>query len=313
MASRKLAVWQYMVVANLISCLCLTAPTAAQGGKKMTLTTKDGVALGITYYASNAGKDAAPVIILPDFKDSRAAYAGLAQSLQRPGQEPNRPAFAVVTVDLRGHGESTKQQLPGSEERELDANKFRTNDFVAMAQFDMAAVRQFLVIENDGEKLNLNKLSIIGAGLGASIGTAWAAQDWSWPPLAVGKQGQDVKALVLISPRWRNRGLLLQRALRQPGVQREVAMMILFGKDDSGVRRDITRIQGQVEKFHPEPESTADKPSDLQILAVPDTGLQGGALIRHIGAPAEKRIADFLYTHVVDEPHKWIQRRHRIP
>jgi pimeloyl-ACP methyl ester carboxylesterase len=313
MALKKLAHWQFVAAASLSAMLSLAAPAAAQRSKDITVTTKDGVTLGATYFASDAGKEAAPVIILPDFKDSRAAFTPLAQSLQRPSGDPDRPAFAVLTVDLRGHGESTKQRFPNGSENELDASKLRIEDFRAMVVLDMEAVRRFLVTENDSEKLNLNKLTIIGTGLGASVGTLWAAQDWSAPPLAVGKQGQDVKALVMISPRWKSHGLLMQTALRQRGVQRLVAMMIMFGMEDSAVRRDISRIKGQVERFHPEPESTADKPSDLQVLAVPDTRLQGGELLRHVGEPADKRIADFLYTHVVDAPHEWSQRRNRIP
>ena len=66
-----------------------------------------------------------------------------------------------------------------------------------MAALDMEAVRKFLVDKNDAGELNLNKLCLVGSGMGASVAANWAVQDWSAPPLAVGKQGQDVKALVL--------------------------------------------------------------------------------------------------------------------
>ena len=42
---------------------------------------------------------------------------------------------------------------------------------------------------------------------GRQRGRAVAAHDWATPPLAVRKQGQDVKALVLLSPRWKFNGL----------------------------------------------------------------------------------------------------------
>ena len=84
--------------------------------------------------------------------------------------------------------------------------------------------------KNDQGEINLNELSIIGVGLGASVATIWAAHDWAYPPLAVGKQGQDVKALVLVSPRWKNNGLLIQKAVQQRDVQREIALIMMLLK-----------------------------------------------------------------------------------
>ena len=206
----------------------LTSPAWAQKEEAkepevVTFTTKDGVTLKGTFYASSLGKQATPVILLTDWKDSRSVYANLAKRLQRPSEKDSHKSFAVLTVDLRGHGDSTKQQLPNGKTKRLDAAKVGRKELAAMVQFDMAAARKFLVTKNDAGQLNLNRLSIVGAGLGASVATNFAALDWSYPPLAVGKQGQDVKALVLVSPRWSYKGLILQNALRQPGVQRKVA------------------------------------------------------------------------------------------
>jgi hypothetical protein len=183
-----------------------------------------------------------------------------------------------------------------------------------MVGYDMEAVRTFLVGKNDKGEINLNELSIIGVGLGASIGTIWASHDWAVPPLTVGKQGQDVKALVLISPRWKNKGLLLQQAIRQPGVQREVALIMIYGRNDSKVRADVRRIKKQVEKYHPEPESDNAKPNDLAGLGVP-TSLQGGKLLQEAGLREKvgQRIADFLNLHVAEQDHEWLKRRNRIP
>ena len=76
------------------------------------MQTKDGVDLSITYYASSVGKDATPVILLHDYKDTQGMFSSLAQRLQSPGEEDKHASFAVVTVDLRGHGASTKQATP---------------------------------------------------------------------------------------------------------------------------------------------------------------------------------------------------------
>ena len=160
----------------------------------------------------------------------------------------------------------------------------------------------------DSGKLNLNRLSLMGVGVGASVAANWAAKDWSMPPLAVGKQGQDVKALVLISPRWKNRGLLMHQALRQPGLQRNVGVMLIYGREDRRVTADVRRIYKQLERYHPEPESrNTDNPLDLLALGS-DTSLQGKELLRTLGDQGETRIIDFLRIHVSEEDYEWSKR-----
>ena len=104
----------------------------------------------------------------------------------------------------------------------------------------------------------------------------------------------------------------MEHALREPGVQRQVAMMMIFGADDSRTRADVLRIKKQVERYHPEPKSSTDKPSDLAGLGVPNTRLAGGELLSQLDPVAVDRIAGFIQLHVADEDHPWIQRRDRI-
>ena len=164
------------------------------------LQTKDGVGLSSTYYPSALGQEAAPVVMLHDIKGTQGMFASLARRLQSPGNQDTHPSFAVVTVDLRGHGGSAKQTSPTGQTREIDPAKLTRQDIVNMGA-DLEAIRSFLVGKNDAEELNLNKLALFGVGMGATVAVNWAAQDWIAPPLSIGKQGQDVKALVLISPR----------------------------------------------------------------------------------------------------------------
>ena len=91
--------------------LTIAPNTSAQSSRtaepeEVKLTTKDGVRLGVTYYASSMGKKAVPVVMLHDYKESRAVFHALAQALHSP-REPNQDSHAVLTVDLRGHGDST--------------------------------------------------------------------------------------------------------------------------------------------------------------------------------------------------------------
>ena len=306
------------VALAVFAAFLASPPASAQGSKPekpidVTMKTKDGVELVGTYYPSSAGKDATPVVCLPDWKDSRAVYDQLARRMQSGGGGDDggvdHPSFAVLTVDLRGHGDSTTQRGPGGATRKLDAAKLDRKDLHAMVEYDMGAIRSFLVDENDDGKLNINKLAIVGAGLGASVAVNWAAVDWSYPPLAVGKQGQDVKALVLISPEWSYKGLQLNKALRHPGVREQIAFLIMYGGGDRSNAADAKRIEKQLERYHPRPQSLPEgEPHSLTLLA-PDTKLQGTKFLTQAGAPAEEAIIKFLAVHDAEQDYEWTRRR----
>ena len=306
-----------------ITCLALliavgTGPTvlaqrvrsARPESKK--LETRDGVKLSITYYPSSEEKDATPVVMLHDHKDTQGVFTSLASRLQAPTREDKHPSFAVVAVDLRGHGASTQQSMPDASNREINAAKLEKNDFIAMSVYDMEAVRGFLVGENDAHRLNLNKLCLLGVGMGGTVAVNWAATDWVAPPLLVGKQGQDVKALVLVSPQWRYRGVQMQQAMRVRDLKRGAAWMLIWGGEDSDASSDVRRIVKQLERFHPEPKSTQDAGKrGLQEIPL-RTSLQGSNLLSQAGKPLEDRIIAFLTVQAAEKELPWIKRRDRI-
>ncbi len=186
------------------------ASPAAKRGEKLPgpqeisgsqLQTRDGVSLSATFFPGpeGKGKESVPVLLLHNWKSSRKEFAVLAPELQKKG-------CAVLVPDLRGHGASKTQIVVGRgrpREEKLDAAKFRANDYTNMAKYDMGALRSFLVKRNNAGELNLNKLVIVGSEMGAAVAMVWAAYDWTIPNYehAGIKQGQDVKALVLISPK----------------------------------------------------------------------------------------------------------------
>ena len=317
-ASRRLT----CVALFLAACLPRPAsaqPAAAPPPEAVSLQTKDGVQLKLTYYPSAwrgtaKAKQVTPVVLLHDYKDTRASLARLAQRLQAPAEdELERPSFAVVTVDLRAHGESTKAVLPSGEPIELDAARLDKQGLLAMASFDMEVVRGFLVAKNDAGELNLNKLSLLGAGMGANVATNWALQDWAAPALAVGKQGQDVKALVLISPTWSYKGLSLQAPMRFRPLMQNVAWLLIYGDEDSKARAEGRRVAKQLERYHPErEEGAAARPRGLEVVAWPSK-LQGDTLLTRIGAPIEDQVVQFLVEHVANQEHPWLSRLDRLP
>ena len=313
-ASRRLACVAYSLAAWI--ALGFAAQSVAQMSPQVVpLQTRDGVQLKVTYYPSKhpkgspQAKQVAPVVLLHDYKETRAVFAALAERLQGPVEgEPDRPSFAVVAVDLRAHGDSTKQIFAGGTQIDLDAAKLGKNDFVAMATLDMEAVRGLLFVKNDAGELNIDKLCLVGAGMGANVAANWAAQDWAAPPLAVGKQGQDVKALVLISPRWSFNGLTMQAPLRFRPLKEFVAWQLIYGEEDPRVKADINRIYRQLEPLHANrDDANANRPQDLVVIGVPSK-LQGGTLISKIGPPIENQIIRFLAENVASKEQPWVSR-----
>jgi len=173
-----------------------------------TLVTKDGVPIRCTYFPSGAGKDSAVVVLLHGKRGNRLVwqtgvgnYPGYAQALQQNG-------FAVVTVDLRGHGES----VPGSAgvpaaNKKADEIKLTPPITQAMVRQDLEAVKRFLLEEHEKQQLNINKLAIVGADFSTHVALSYAVLDWSKlpyddAPVEAQKtpRGKDVRALILLSP-----------------------------------------------------------------------------------------------------------------
>src|SRR4051812_22438234 len=115
MAARWKLVWLLLLAAH--SHLASLMPRTASAAEVVSLTTRDGVQLKISYFPGTArkgspqAKQTTPVVFVHDFKGSRAVFANLIGKLQATGkdkEEGDRPSFAAVTVDMRAHGESTK-------------------------------------------------------------------------------------------------------------------------------------------------------------------------------------------------------------
>ncbi len=283
--------------------------------RPVELTTKDGVLLNGTFFpAERANKETPVVVMLADEGESPKVFDRLALGLQfaQKREGGDRPGFSVLAVALRGQGDSTRVRLPDGEVVDRRGARLTPTDAEAMVKTDMEAVRQFLVDKNDAGELNLNRLCYFGVGLGAAVATNAAAVDWAVPNLNRGKQGQDVKALVLVSPPWRQLGLSMLPALRQPGVQKEVAVLLTYGGEDKSTKSNAKRIVTQLEKGRPTPPEAAEgEPAPVPTIVdrPGESTLQGTAWLKQAGDRGEQLILRFLEEWLVKPEHPWTQRR----
>jgi len=269
--------------------------------ESVTFSTKDGGQLKGTYFPSSAGP-AAPVVVLLHGKGGnrlvwqagKGQYPGFAQALQQN-------EFAVVTVDLRGHGENA-----GGGNAKKNEVKLRPVDHTAMVTFDMEAVKKFLYDEHQAKKLNMNKLAIVGADLTTAVALNYTELDWSKEPYddaAVPSQrtprGQDVKALVLLSPEITVPGLVTnQAAQRLRGMKMPV--MVGVGKKD---KTDKGAAKKLAEQLMPKEEAMP-----YVVLQEYDTTARGTDML-NLGVGVEQQMYKFLDDYVKKAPGEWRDRK----
>ena len=288
-----------------------TAPLAAAKKlpppEELTLATSDGLALRATYFASLLGKEAVPVILLHSSKGSRGDFASMAVDLQKLGH-------AVLVPDLRGHGESTQLKNPQTQrEVDLDATRFSRMDYLKMVNFDMEKLKNFLRDKNNAGELNLEKLCVVGVELGAVVALNWAALDWSWPILATGKQGQDVKALALISPEWTIKGgFSINEALATNAVQSELSIMLIAGASNSKSMSDTKRMYAGFERSHPAPPAGEEAEKQDLFLIPLKTSLAGGKILGEPSLNLNAIIAQFIDYRLVKKQFAWSERKNPL-
>ena len=273
-------------------------PAAAKAGppaqEDVTLKTDDGVTLKATYYAGTSGKDSIPVVLLHGYKESRKDYADLAPALQRD------LGCAVLVPDLRGHGDSTSG-TGGA----VEVARMKPADFSAMSSRDMVAIRSFLIDENNGggksPRLNLNKLCIVGAGMGATVAAEFARDDWGLAPAGPWQMGTFTKGLVLISPELNDRRLKLMPTLADQNVQKQISILLLVGKESPQKLKDAKSIFDKLARFHPLPEEAKRKAKQTLYYGALDTNLQGTKMFTLPSLNVPGLIEDFI-TRRLDGP-----------
>src|ERR671922_1155128 len=153
------------------------------GQQRVSFLTDDKVLIVGTYYTpqtSSSSNNSATttstnaIILLHMLGYNRNDWNSFASTLSN---ESN--GYAVLSIDLRGHGDSTTQNG-----NTISFQSFTASDFNEMVA-DVKAAKQFLVTQKN---INPNNIAIVGASIGANIALNYAASDPS------------IKAVVLLSP-----------------------------------------------------------------------------------------------------------------
>ncbi|MCE9554720.1 MAG: alpha/beta hydrolase [Planctomycetes bacterium] len=312
--------WRVGVSALLLSVMGTAVHAAPPAGPKtgpsgthddgpaepmvVPLQTRDGVQLKCTFYPSTKGKKAVPVVILHEWKGKRSDYKDLALFLQSKGH-------AVMVPDLRGHGESTTMRIGPDKTITLKAIKIKKKDIELMVLEDMEAVKRFLRDEKNNEgELNLEKLCIIGVEMGAVVAANWALLDWDTPVFPPPhKRGQDVKALVLVSPEWSFKGVSMAPAIENAKLQANLSIMLMVGSKDTKALEAAEKIENKLARFHPEPADGEAKSKKTLYMVKLDTSLQGAKLVNQVELKTDRIISGFIDLRLVEQSFPWSERR----
>jgi hypothetical protein len=144
--------------------------------------------------------------------------------------------------------------------------------------------------------------------MGAVVAINWAALDWSWPVLATGKQGQDVKGLVLISPEWSFRGARINDAVVHPNIRGDVSALIVVGRRNSALLPGARRLHSALARYRP----NNDGAKRTLWLETPQTSLQGTPLLNEKTLGVDQMILDFVELRLADPPQTWSARRNPL-
>lgn len=296
---RRMTVNRLIVAAWLIAIAADSA--MAQPSKKAvieekTLTTDDNVELKATYFKSTSGKDAPVIIMLHGKGGSRRQYKAFATELQVKGD------FAVITVDLRGHGDS--QQTKKGELKKTDYTNMVTND--------MEAVRDFIFDEHQKEQLNMNKQGIVACEFSASVALTYTEMDWDKKPFddspVPGQgtpRGQDVRALALISPDISTPGLLAGKAA---GIVRTFPIAVMIGAAEKDKIHDLASSKKLYDQFLTKRGEKED--NMLYFSAYPEAARGMDLIVQDPTVRAH--ITAFLTKHVKEFHSEWRDRRSRL-
>lgn len=294
------------------SAVLAQAPRPAdkkQAGTDQILPSRgDGWPIHVTYYEATAGKESPVAVLIPGAEGPEVKDARTRRVFEKTALELQKNGFAVVTVDLRKHGDS----VPATDVAGTAAARLGAADYTLMAASDLEAVKDFLLKEHQNEKLNVRKLGIVAVGSSAMVATAFTVADWEKTPypdaptLAMRTpRGQDVRALMLISPKASVKGLNSNNVLRSlRGLL--VAVHVLASSSVKSEARDAEKIFKAV-------ELKPGEPSDVRKTTMAPMEISAERFLEGKEADTtNKLIVDFLNQNVKNLDEPWRSRKSRL-
>ncbi|TWU40703.1 alpha/beta hydrolase [Novipirellula artificiosorum] len=206
----------------------------------MTLKTRDGISLRAAYFPSKKQKDAIPVLLIHEWQGQGSPYLKLVLALQEAG-------CAVLVPEYRGHGGSKDYVDIRGNIQQFNPATMGKRDVERIIAFDLEEAKQFLKEKNNKGELNLNALVLVGIREGGIFASLFTVRDWRWPSVGRKKQGQDVKALVLISPEKQMKGLSIDSTLTDPNLIR-LPILVVAG-DTSPDAAEANRVSKRIEGY----------------------------------------------------------------
>ena len=294
----------FAIFVFLVAFVTATTAVAQTRAKKekpklrtLSLTTKDGIKLRAFYFPSEKKKNAIPVMLIHEWGGQASPYGKLVRELNKAG-------CAVLVPDFRGHGGSKTYIDARGNNKDFNLAQMSQRDVGNIVAYDLEEAKSFLKDENNAGKLNLNALVVIGVREGCVLASHWAQRDWRWHSVGNIKQGQDVKAMIFVSPDKQVKGLAIDPTLTDVNLL-GLPIMIVAGNDSpeaSEAKRVAKRIEAK-KRVMGRGETTGFE------LVMPKTKLSGAALVNESSTVIPK-IADFITTHVDsgDQGHPWVER-----
>lgn len=304
-----------ILIAACAALACCPASSTAADDDPRPVNLKadgDGFPIVATYYPARkdknpAGLEKAAVVVLLHGEDGSRLIWDKSSAPPGPKAMPFAPllhdnGYAVVTVDLRKHGDS----LDKGEKAPIEPL-----DYGKMVAGDLVAVKRFLVEEHEAKRLNVNKLAIIAADNSSAVAAEFARGDWAQPRHLDGPggspgtpRGQDVRALVFLSPvltAGRAQTRQAMNFLKGPAFQ--VAFLFIAGSKDPQDKGAAKALHDVVKNVTQNAERT--------YLETPNTNARGTDLLGNPAARIEPKVLAFLDLHLKKLDSEWRTRKSR--
>jgi len=159
-----------LVSANLV----LSYAAGRVTPEDVEIRTRDRQTIHGAFYAPKSSRSLAPAALLVH------SAGGSASELDPIAQRLHKQGFAVLALDLRGHGDSTTDDYDWS-----SADERARETLWAFALKDLEAGAEYLA--SDG-RVHSTNLSVVGYGAGCALATRYALRD------------ENVRALTLLDP-----------------------------------------------------------------------------------------------------------------